>query len=121
MPKLVHFEICADHVERTAKFYEKVFGWPIRKEEAEEYWLITPKGEEEPYITGGIMKRVSPSESVINTFEVPSVDSMVRKIVDSGGEVYEDSPIAIPGVGYMHYCGDPEGNVFGIIQYDEGA
>jgi uncharacterized protein len=122
MPKLVHFEINADQVERAVKFYKKVFAWDIHKDDQspEEYWLINPK-DDEPYVTGGIMPRAYPADSVVNSFEVTSVDGFARRIVEAGGKVYEEAPITIAGLGYMHYCEDPEGNVFGIIQYDEKA
>ena len=31
MPTLVHFEIPADDVERSRKFYTDLFGWKIEK------------------------------------------------------------------------------------------
>ena len=48
MPTIVHFEIPADDVERSRKFYSDLFGWKIEKfpgqtggSEDMEYWLIT--------------------------------------------------------------------------------
>jgi uncharacterized protein len=122
MPKLVHFEISADQPDRAIKFYKKVFAWDIQKDEnaADDYWVVMPK-DDEPYVTGGITKRVYATDSTVNVFEVTSVDGFGRRIIDAGGKVYEDSPISLPGLGYMHYCEDPDGNVFGIIQYDEKA
>jgi predicted enzyme related to lactoylglutathione lyase len=122
MPKLTHFEIPADHVERAVRFYSKVFDWFIQKDEAtpEDYWLVTPK-ENEPEITAGIMKRTGPEDATVPTYEVSSVDGFTRRITDAGGIVYEEEPIVLPGIGYLHYCEDPEGNVFGIVQYDDRA
>ena len=122
MPKLTHFEIAADDIERAVNFYKRVFGWDIETDEEspEEYWLITPK-QDEVEITGGIIPRVSRFDSTINSYEVTSIDGFARRIVDSGGKILEEVPITIPGVGYLHYCEDSEGNVFGIIQYDERA
>ncbi|MCX6616302.1 MAG: VOC family protein, partial [Acidobacteria bacterium] len=42
MPRVVHFEIAADNMERAAEFYEQVFGWKFQKWSGpQEYWLIT--------------------------------------------------------------------------------
>jgi predicted enzyme related to lactoylglutathione lyase len=122
MPKLVHFEIAANQVQRAVKFYTRVFGWDIQADEdsPEENWIVTPK-EDEPYVTAGIIPRVFPSDSTINTYEVSSIDGFARRIVDAGGKIHEDVPLTIAGVGYMHYCEDSEGNAFAIIQYDERA
>jgi uncharacterized protein len=31
MPTIVHFEIPSDNLERTKKFYTKLFGWKMEK------------------------------------------------------------------------------------------
>jgi predicted enzyme related to lactoylglutathione lyase len=58
--------------------------------------------------------------STWNTVDVPSVDEYVRKIVAAGGKTIQKKT-TVPGVGYMAYCADTEGNVFGIMQADEKA
>jgi predicted enzyme related to lactoylglutathione lyase len=66
------------------------------------------------------MKRMSPQASTYNTVDVPSVDEFVRKITENGGKVIVPK-FAVPGVGYMAYCADTEGNVFGIMEEDTSA
>jgi uncharacterized protein len=47
MPTIVHFEIPADDVERSKKFYSDLFGWKIEKFSGQtggggedmEYWM----------------------------------------------------------------------------------
>ena len=47
MPRVVHFEIDADEVGRTTKFYSEVFGWQIHKWDGpEDYWLPSPSARE---------------------------------------------------------------------------
>jgi predicted enzyme related to lactoylglutathione lyase len=119
MPRVVHFELSADQPERAAKFYTQVFGWKIKKWDGpQEYWLITT-GEENPGINGGLMRRQGQANCV-NTVGVPSVDDFTAKITGSGGKVVMPK-MAIPGVGYLAYCQDTEGNTFGIMQPDEKA
>jgi predicted enzyme related to lactoylglutathione lyase len=55
-----------------------------------------------------------------NTVGVPSVDEFLKKIVKAGGKIVQKKT-TIPGVGYMAYCADTEGNVFGIMQDDPTA
>jgi predicted enzyme related to lactoylglutathione lyase len=120
MPRPVHFEIPADDPARAAAFYGDVFGWQFTKWDGPmEYWLIGT-GEGSPGIDGGMMKRRGPAESVVNTIDVPSVDDYTSKVESKGGTVVVPK-MAVPGIGYMAYCTDPEGNMFGIMQSDPGA
>jgi len=119
MPNLVHFEIAADHLDRAVKFYSKVFDWKIRKlDDDDEYFLIDD--DDDSGLTGGLMQRVYPSDSTINTFDVGSINTFARKITEAGGKVLAPK-IALPKLGYVLYCQDTEGNTFCIMEYDEAA
>lgn len=121
MPRVTHFEINADDPASLADFYQHAFGWKIIKWEGPvDYWLVTTGEESEPGINGAIMHRRDPSESTINTIEVISLDESLVKIENAGGETIAQK-IAIPGVGYMAYCKDPQGNTFGLMQTDPDA
>lgn len=120
MPRVVHFEILADDPKRAAKFYEKVFDWKIAKWQGPvDYWLVTTGQDKEPGINGAIMQRMKRG-STWNTIDVPSLDEYLKKIAQAGGKVVQKKT-TVPGVGYMAYCKDPEGNVFGLMQADEKA
>ena len=121
MLRVVHFEINADDPERAIKFYSDVFGWKINKWEGPvDYWFVTTGPDDRPGINGGIMKRPSPSASTVNTINVPSIDDYMAKVKDADGKIIGEKT-AIPGVGYLAYCLDTEGNTFGIIQEDSSA
>ncbi len=121
MPRVVHFEIAADDPERAVAFYETVFGWEITKWDGPvEYWLITTGPEDEPGIDGGLAKRIDPSTGTENTIDVDSVDDFVERIEASGGKILRPKS-AVPGVGWLAYCQDTEGNTFGIMQSDTAA
>ena len=121
MPKVVHFEIYADNVERAADFYSKIFGWQIQKWEGpEDYWLVNAGEDDEPGIGGAIMKRPDPAAAGLNYINVDSVDSYSEKIAAGGGKVVMPK-MAIPGVGYAAVCSDSEGNSFGLFQDDHSA
>ncbi|MGA1974424.1 MAG: VOC family protein [Conexivisphaerales archaeon] len=115
MPRVVHFEIAAEDPKRAKVFYEKVFGWKIKKWKGPmEYWLITTGNKKEAGIDGALMKREK-TENTINTIGVPSHDEFVKKIKAAGGKQVTKKT-TIPGVGFFSYCQDPEGNVFGIME-----
>jgi predicted enzyme related to lactoylglutathione lyase len=119
MPRVVHFEISADDVERAVKFYTDVFGWQCQKWGGpKEYWLVTT-GSEGPGINGGVFKREGPVGHV-NSIDVPDVDEFAAKVTANGGKVVMPKT-AIPGVGYHAYCKDTEDSIFGIFQTDPSA
>lgn len=121
MPRIIHFELPADNPERAAEFYKNVFGWQFQKWEGpQEYWLITTGPKDQPGINGGLMRRQHPGAGTCNTVDVASVDGAVTTITKHGGKNVVPK-MAIPGVGYLAYCSDPEGNVFGLMQADPNA
>lgn len=120
MPNVIHFEICADDPEAAVAFYSKVFDWNIEKVEGADYWAVTTGSEEDPGITGGIMRRYDPLNPTINTIDVPSLDSFARKITEAGGRVVAPK-LSIAGMGYVQYCTDMEGNAFAMMESDESA
>ena len=122
MPRVVHFEIAADDPERASKFYAEVFGWEIRNWGGPiDYWLASTGSADEPGIDGAITWRQSlPSQAIVNTIAVPSIDDFINKIEANGGKIVIPKQ-PIPGVGYHATCLDTEGNTFGIIQDDTSA
>lgn len=121
MSRVVHFEIHADQPERAAAFYESVFAWTVTKWNGpEEYWLLTTGAATAPGINGGLMRRRGPDAHVFNTIEVASVDKCVKDIEAAGGTVVVPK-FPIPGVGWLAYFKDTEGNIFGITEPDKAA
>jgi predicted enzyme related to lactoylglutathione lyase len=120
MPRVVHFEICADDPERAVRFYEEALSWKINRWDGPlDYWLIQTGEEGEPGIDGAIMEREG-DWSTVNTISVPSVDEFAKRIEQAGGRVLSPKQ-TIPGVGHHSYCADTEGNVFGILEEDPSA
>jgi predicted enzyme related to lactoylglutathione lyase len=121
MARVVHFDLPADDPERAIAFYEKALGWTFRKWDGPmEYWLVMTGPEDEPGIDGGLAPRESPEEGLVNIIDVADVDATVSKIVAAGGTV-ERPKMAIPGVGWLAYCRDTEGNLFGVMKDDPTA
>ena len=121
MSRIVHFEIPADDPERAIKFYEKVFDWQIEKWDGPiEYWLIMTGEEDKPGIDGGLARREDPTTGVENTIDVKDLDASLANVKTNGGKVIRPR-IAVPGVGWMAYIKDTEGNVFGLMESDSKA
>ena len=127
MPRVSHFEIHAEHPEKAAEFYRELFGWKMQHMPHINYWLIDTSHENEPGINGGIVKRMGakPADGqAVNAFvctaTVPSVDSYFARAQKLGGTAALPK-MAIPGVGYVAYCKDPDGNIFGLHQADPNA
>ena len=131
MPTIVHFEIPADDIERSKKFYTELFGWKIEKWPGKdngsssspvmEYWMITTTDEKgNKALGGGMMKRQMPQQPNINYIDVKSVDEYSSKVEKIGGKVVV-SKKAVPGMGYFAVCLDTENNAFAIWESSESA
>ncbi len=121
MPRVIHFELFADDPGRAVKFYTDVFGWQIQDWGGPlEYWLASTGPDSEPGINGAIVRRIPEHLATINIIAVPDADAFMEKIASAGGKVLTPK-MTIPGVGYLTYCQDTEGNPFGIMQEDRNA
>ncbi len=121
MSRIVHFEIPADDPERAIQFYESVFGWRIEKWEGPiEYWLIMTGPEDEPGIDGGLARREDPATTIENFIDTKDLDASLKAVAAQGGEITRPK-MAVPGVGWVAYIKDTEGNIIGLMQSDQAA
>jgi predicted enzyme related to lactoylglutathione lyase len=120
MPRVVHFEVMAENPERASNFYREVFGWKIEKWAGPaDYWLVTTGEKDQPGIDGGVAQSQGQALTV-NVVDVPSVDDYAQKATQNGGKIVVPK-MAVPGVGYVVYCQDSEGIVFGMMESDPSA
>jgi uncharacterized protein len=121
MPSVVHFELPVDDPERAVNFYRNVFNWQIDKWSGPtDYWLVTTEKSGGMGIDGALTRRTEGFMSTVNTIGVESVEDAVAKVEANGGKILMPrSPI--PGIGWLAYAQDTEGNNFGIMQSDETA
>jgi predicted enzyme related to lactoylglutathione lyase len=135
MNRIVHFEIHAGDPERAVKFYRDVFGWEIEEwsppgpgvKDEDRYWMVMTGPETEPGINGGPVFRQGPApaegqpmNAYVCTIGVTDLDESVDAVLKAGGSIAFPR-MAVPGVGWLAYCKDTEGNTFGAIQMDEKA
>ena len=121
MSRVTHFELPADDPERSIRFYEKAFGWKVSKWDGPvEYWLISTGDDSEPGIHGGLAQRATPQTGVELTLEIQDLDAAVTRVIDQGGKLLRPRA-AVPGIGWMAYIQDTEGNIFGLMEIDSDA
>jgi predicted enzyme related to lactoylglutathione lyase len=128
MSRVVHFEIHAENPERAAVFYTAVFGWTIKKWEGPvDYWLVTTGPTDQRGIDGGLLIRrgAAPAEgqpvnAYVCTIGVASVDDTLATVKASGGTIALEK-MPVPGIGWLAYAKDTEGNIFGVLQPDQTA
>jgi predicted enzyme related to lactoylglutathione lyase len=123
MPRPIHFEMSFEDADRIKGFYSKVFGWTFQQfgPDAEPYWLTTTGPDGEPGINGGLMLRQGGMPvGTTNTMGVESVDKAVETIEAAGGSIILPK-MAVPGMGWVAYATDTEGNQFGVFEMDANA
>ena len=126
MNRVIHFEIHAGVPLRAIRFYSALFGWTFTPwGGGVEYWAIATGPATEPGIDGGLLPRRGPDEgrainAYICTIEVADLDQILDTAQGLGASVYRPR-MAIPGIGWLAYLTDTEGNTFGIMQSDPTA
>jgi predicted enzyme related to lactoylglutathione lyase len=118
MPRVVHFEISSGDPAKAVKFYGEIFGWTFQKWDGpQEYWLVRTGPDGQPGINGGLLRG---QIQTVNTIDVADLDATLSSVTSKGGKVAMPK-FAVPGVGHVAYCQDPEGNLFGLLQPDASA
>lgn len=121
MPRPVHFEIHANDPDRAIAFYREIFGWTFTKWDGPwSYWLIdTGAGMG---INGGLISRQGPQpvegqavNAFVITVDVPSCDRAIVRAEELGGSLALEK-MEIPGMGWLAYVKDPEGNILGVME-----
>lgn len=127
MPRVVHFEIHGSDPERLARFYTDLFGWTMNRWGEMPYWLVATGPEGEPGIDGGLVPRRGappaegqPVNAFVCTVAVEALDPTVERAIGLGGTVALPK-MPVPGVGWLAYIKDPDGNILGLMQSDPAA
>ena len=128
MARVVHFEIHAENPDRAIAFYSALLDWKFHKWDGlMPYWLITTGPAEERGIDGGLMPRRGPGpidgqavNAYVCTATVTDLDGSLAKAQSLGGSIALPK-MPIPGMGWLAYFKDTEGNIFGMMQNDPTA
>lgn len=126
MPRVVHFEIHAGDPARAINFYEKIFSWTFQKWEGPmEYWLVNTGPDNQSGINGGLLPRRGELDgqaviAYVCTVDVTAIDESIATVTANNGTVVVPK-MPLPGMGWLVYCKDTEGNIFGMMQNDPNA
>jgi predicted enzyme related to lactoylglutathione lyase len=121
MGRVVHFEIHASDPQAASAFYSEIFGWTIRKWDGPvEYYLVST-GEGDG-IDGAILPRRgdrpasgAPVNAYVCTVAVTSLDDAIAAVEKARCKIVLEKN-EIPGVGWLCYANDLDGNIFGMLQ-----
>jgi predicted enzyme related to lactoylglutathione lyase len=127
MGRPVHFEIHATDPERSREFYEQVFGWAFQQWGEQPYWMVFTGEDGQPGINGGMVPREGAAPTTgaaVNAFvvtvDVADLDETLEAALKFGGETRLPR-MPVPGVGWLAYLADPDGNLFGVMQADDSV
>jgi predicted enzyme related to lactoylglutathione lyase len=128
MSRPVHFEIQAADPNRAIAFYTALFGWSFNKWAGPaDYWLIKTGEAGTMGIDGGLLPRKGPPPAAMQavnayicTIGVDNLDSSLKRLGELGTAVVVPK-MAVPGIGWLAYANDTEGNMFGMLQPDAAA
>ena len=129
MGRAIHFEIQASDPQALIDYYGGLFGWSFNKWEGGDYWLIKTGDAAKPGIDGGLLPRRGPApenmaamNAFVITVDVDDIDASIKKAESGGaGAIVCVPKMAVPGVGWLAYIKDPDGNIFGMMQQDAKA
>jgi hypothetical protein len=109
--KICYVEIPASDVQRSAKFYEKTFGWQLRKRGDGAIAFDDGVGQVSgTWVTG----RPPATPGMLIYIMVDSVTATIDALVANGGELVQ--PIGADAPEITARFRDPAGNVVGLYQ-----
>jgi predicted enzyme related to lactoylglutathione lyase len=124
MSRIVRFEIHASKPEALIEFYSAVLGWKFSEVPARGYWRIDTGSAAEAGLVGGLVQRTGPAPGdspTVNAFicmvEVASLDATLAQAVSLGAAITLPK-MPVPGVGWLAYIRDPDGNLLSLLQID---
>lgn len=110
--KICYIEIPAVDINKSADFYEKVFGWGIRQRGDGHLAFDDAAGEVSG--TWVINRKPSPEPGLLIYIMVDSVAETVEKVIANGGALVQ--PIGVDAPEVTARFSDPAGNVIGLYQ-----
>ncbi|WP_156725489.1 VOC family protein [Streptomyces apocyni] len=119
-------ELMTTDAEGAKAFYGDLFGWqttafPLPGAEGMTYWMITPAGQPEERMHGGLMEMSAKDLPLTGgrpywhpVFATADCDATVAKVTGNGGTI-NMGPEDAEGVGRLAVCVDPSGAEFVVL------
>ena len=113
--KICYLEIPATDIDRSATFYEVVFGWPLRDKGSEHVAFDDGVGVVSGMWTKG--RPSSPDPGLLIYMMMDSVADTVNAVIANGGQIVQPMGMDAPEI--TARFSDPAGNVLGLYQEPE--
>jgi uncharacterized protein len=114
--KICYVELPATDIQQSAEFYQRVFGWRIRKRGDGATAFDDTTGE----VSGSWVRGRTPATpGLLIYIMVDSVAETIDAVVANGGEIVQ--PIGADAPEITARFRDPGGNVIGLYQQPSGA
>ena len=110
--KICYLEIPADDIEKSAGFYQAVFGWPLRDKGTEHIGFDDSVGVVSGMWT--LARKPSPEQGLLVYVMMDSVADAVEAVIANGGRVVQSVGADAPEI--TARFSDPFGNVLGLYQ-----
>lgn len=114
--KICYIEMPATDIQRSSEFYEKVFGWGIRKRGDGAIAFDDGVGQVSgTWVTG----RPPSTPGLLIYIMVDSAATAVETVIANGGEIVQ--PIGADAPEITARFRDPGGNIIGLYEQREGG
>ena len=113
-PRVCYLQIPAVDAQRSADFYEKVFGWNIRHRDSGR-----PSFDDATtYVSGAFVANRQPSANtgVLVSIWVDDLPDVLARVTANGGQIVDPPGLDSPGGELIANFRDPAGNVIGLYE-----
>lgn len=114
---IVHIEFKSADFERTATFYEKLFGWKTAKNASSSYMKVDSSDAPS---AGWIRADLVQSPGPVAYLTVDDLPAKLEEVEQAGGRVLVRS-LPFAGGGEIGLIADPDGNVLGLWRPKAGG
>lgn len=110
--RICYLEIPAVDVQRSAAFYNEVFGWRIRQDGGGRVAFDDTAGEVSgTWVTG---QKAAAEPGVVVSIMVDDIAATIEAVIARGGKIVQPAGVHAPEL--TARFSDPAGNVFGLYQ-----
>ena len=111
--KICYVEIPASNIDRSAKFYEKVFGWNVRKRS--DGHIAFDDGVGQVSGTWRTDRLPATEKTLMVHIMVTDMQKTLALVIANGGKIVR--PVGMDPPEITAWFSDPAGNVLGLYQH----
>ena len=105
-------ELYAEDANKTADFYENVFGWTIQRDPNMPDYVMFSTG---PALGGGFTKNM-PKAGGQMYIMTEDLDQSLKAVNAAGGKTVTEKTVISDEIGWWGQFSDPSGNLMGLFQ-----